>query len=150
MFIELSAVQSHNENGHGLLPEPEFADMLIKDFALNAHLVEVPHFLLVFFVRFSAGLVRFYIAGLPLRSCPDHWATFCEGVLQCFIFVSGISRIRTHVLDIAMQTCYRCATLTPNYGHALALNTIYYCGIVRMEILLPISIDELCCLNAGY
>ena len=32
-------------------------------------------------VRFSAGLVRLYIAGLPLRSCPDYWATFCrEGV----------------------------------------------------------------------
>ena len=145
MFIELSTVQSHNENGHGLLPEPEFDDMLIKDFALNAHL-----FFLVFFVRFSAGLVRLYIAGLPLRSCPDHWANFCEGVPQCLISVSGISRIRTHVLDIAMRTCYRCATLTPNYGHALAINTIYCCGIVRMEILLPISIDELCCLNAGY
>ena len=29
---------------------------------------------------FSTGLVRLYIAGLPLRSCLDHWATFCRGV----------------------------------------------------------------------
>ena len=35
------------------------------------------------------------------------------GIPQCRIFVSGSSRIRTHVLDIAMQTCYRCASLTP-------------------------------------
>ena len=35
-----------------------------------------------------------------------------QGVPQCLIFVSGSSRIRTHVLVITMRTCYRCATLT--------------------------------------
>ena len=43
----------------------------------------------------------------------DHWATFCRGASQCLFFVSGSSRIRTHVLVITMRTCYRCATLTP-------------------------------------
>ena len=36
-------------------------------------------FCFVFLVRFFTGLVWLYIAGLPLRSCPDHWATFCGG-----------------------------------------------------------------------
>ena len=62
---------------------------------------------------FSTGLVRHYIAGLPLRSCPDPWATFCGGVPQCLIFVSSSIRIRTHVLVITMQMCYRYANLTP-------------------------------------
>ena len=29
---------------------------------------------------FVFRLVRLYIAGLPLRFCPDPWATFCGGV----------------------------------------------------------------------
>ena len=29
----------------------------------------------VFLVLFSTGLVRLYIAGLPLRYCSDHWAS---------------------------------------------------------------------------
>ena len=33
-------------------------------------------FFCFFFSGFSTGLVRLYIAGLPLRSCPDHWASF--------------------------------------------------------------------------
>ena len=45
------------------------------------------------FVQFFTGQVRLYIAGLPLRSCPEHWATFCGGVPQYLIFVSGTSRI---------------------------------------------------------
>ena len=32
-----------------------------------------------FLFGFSTGLVRLYITGLPLRSCPDPWATFCAG-----------------------------------------------------------------------
>ena len=35
---------------------------------------------------FSTGLVRLYIAGLPLRSCPDHWATFCGWGLPMSVF----------------------------------------------------------------
>ena len=44
----------------------------------------------VFFSVVSTGLVRLYIAGLPLRSRPDPWATFCRGGgggPQCLIFV---------------------------------------------------------------
>ena len=36
------------------------------------------YYFILFF--FPTGLVRHYIAGLPLRFCPDHWATFCRGV----------------------------------------------------------------------
>ena len=36
-------------------------------------------YIYIFFKSFSTGLVRLYIAGLPLRSCPDPWATFCAG-----------------------------------------------------------------------
>ena len=43
----------------------------------------------------------------------DYWATFCRGASQCPFFVSGRSRIRTHVLMITMRTCYRYATLIP-------------------------------------
>ena len=32
---------------------------------------------------FFPGLVRLYIASLPLRSCPDPWATFCGGGRFC-------------------------------------------------------------------
>ena len=43
--------------------------------------------LLVIFFFFPTGLVRLYIAGL--RSCPDHWATFCgRGLPSVCFFVS--------------------------------------------------------------
>ena len=46
-----------------------------------------------FFSPFSStGLVRLYITGLPVRSCPDHWATFCRGVPNVH-FSLGSSRI---------------------------------------------------------
>ena len=41
---------------------------------------QIEVFIYLFFSCFSTGLVRLYIAGLPLRSRPDHWATFCKGV----------------------------------------------------------------------
>ena len=60
--------------------------------------------LFFYFFIFSTGLVRLYIAGLPLRSCPDYWATFsAEGVPQCPFFVSCSSRIRTQVLIITKR-----------------------------------------------
>ena len=46
----------------------------------------------------------------------DQWATFCRRASQCLFFVSGSSRIRTHVLVITMRTCYRYATSTPHIG----------------------------------
>ena len=50
------------------------------------------------FLFFSTGLVRLYIAGLPLRSCRTIRAPSVQGSAQCaFFFVSGSSRIRTHV-----------------------------------------------------
>ena len=49
----------------------------------------------------------------------DHWATFCRGVPQCLFFVSGHSRIRTHVLGITMRSYYHCATLTPKDGRKI-------------------------------
>ena len=33
-----------------------------------------------FLFVFSPGLVQLYIAGLPLRSCPDPWVSFWRGV----------------------------------------------------------------------
>ena len=39
-----------------------------------AEAVQAP--VVVFWFVFSTGLVRLYIVGLPLRSCPDHWASF--------------------------------------------------------------------------
>ena len=67
---------------------------------------------------FSTGLVRLNIAGLPLWSCPDPWATYCGGGPPMSVFfVSGSSRIRTHVLVIAMRTCYGYSTLTQLWVH---------------------------------
>ena len=31
------------------------------------------------YIFFSTGLVQLIFAGLPLRSCLDHWTTFCGG-----------------------------------------------------------------------
>ena len=64
----------------------------------------------VFFVSFPTGLVRLYIAGLPLRSCwtsgpPSEGGG--EGSSQCPFFISGSSGIRTHFLLITVQTLYR-------------------------------------------
>ena len=69
-----------------------------------------------FWFVFSPSPVQLYIAGLPLRSCLDPWATFCRGVPQCLIFVSGSGGIRTHVPMITMRTHYHYATLTPHYA----------------------------------
>ena len=33
----------------------------------------------------------------------DHWASFCRGASQCPFFVSGSSRIRTHVLVLPLR-----------------------------------------------
>ena len=55
----------------------------------------------IFSPIFSTGLVRLYIAGLPLTSCQDYWATFLwRGSPNVCFFVSGSSRIRTHILVI--------------------------------------------------
>ena len=63
------------------------------------------------FFCFSTGLVQLYIDGLPLRSCQTIGAPSVQGSAQCPFFVSGSSRIRTHVLVITMRTCCLCATL---------------------------------------
>ena len=63
------------------------------------------------FVHFSPGLVQLYIAGLPLRSCPDLGPPY--HVPQCPVFVSGCSRIQTHVLDFGMWTSYILLHLDP-------------------------------------
>ena len=69
-------------------------------------------FFLFFSFLFLQVWFSFDIAGLPLRSCWTIGLPSVGGVSQCLIFVSGHSRIRTHVLVIAMQTSYHCATLT--------------------------------------
>ena len=68
---------------------------------MGTFLLLSPYYAIRFFLLFSTCLVRLYIAGLPLRSCPDYWATFlCRGSPNVCFFVSGRSRIRTHVLII--------------------------------------------------
>ena len=66
-----------------------------------------------FFHRSYSALHRRYSIEILL----DHWATFCRGASQCLFFVSGSSRIRTHILVITMRMCYRYATLTPIIYH---------------------------------
>ena len=52
-------------------------------------------FLGFFLMFFSTGLVRLYIAGLPLRSCPDYWGTFLwRGSPNVCFFGSGSSSIQ--------------------------------------------------------
>ena len=63
----------------------------------------------------KTGLIRLYIAGLPLRSCWTIGLPSVGGPPNVRFIVSGSSRIRTHDLVITVRTCYRCATLTPKY-----------------------------------
>ena len=92
-------------------------------------------FVLFFAFGFSTGLVRLYIAGLPLRSC---WTIGppSEGSAQCPFFVSaGSSGTRTHVLYLMRRTRYHYAMLTPlltsrcyEYQNYLSYSLFHRCG----------------------
>ena len=84
-----------------------------------AQLLEPLHITQFFSRFFSTGLVRLYIAGLPLISCQT-----MQGVLPnvCF-FIFGSSRIRNHILVITMRTSYRCSPLTPDISQVYMLDT---------------------------
>ena len=68
-------------------------------------------FFFFFFVLvcFSTGLVRLYIAGLPLRSCQTIGAPSVPGSAQClffsFLVAAGLEpRVCTHFLVIRKRT----------------------------------------------
>ena len=57
---------------------------------MNVQLFRLPSdvglFFFCFFFSFSTGLVRLYIAGLPLRSCRTFGAPSVQGSDQCAFF----------------------------------------------------------------
>ena len=84
-------------------------------------------FFSVFFYRSSSALHR--RSSTEILSRPLGYLLLWGP--QCLTFVSDSSRIRTHVMDIAMRTCYCCSTLAPPL----------YC-IYRQETLKKLTYDQ--------
>ena len=86
-------------------PSPVTVSRVTRPGSMSPTSVKVSFFCFVLFFCFSTGLVRLYIAGLPLRSCRTIGAPSVQGSAQCpFFSVSGSSRIRTHILVIRRRT----------------------------------------------
>ena len=89
-------LQRHEELAHCVLLLPNNNEILMTFSDLYLYF-----FFFIFFL--STGLVRLYIAGLPLRSCQTIGAPPVQGSPNVRFFVSGSSRIRTHVLIITKR-----------------------------------------------
>ena len=89
--------------------QPEEELRLVNRGEQNFFLI-FPFFPRFFFYRSSSALTSLVFHSDPVG---PRGHLLCRGPSQCPFFVSGYSRIRTHVLDIAMRTSNRCSTLTP-------------------------------------
>ena len=86
---------------------------------------------------FSIGLVWLYIASLPLRSCPNHWATFCRGGFPMsffsFLVAAGFERMTLSLGDGHLN-CYPILTTCISFLYMLDLQKVLLIHLKKFKL----------------
>ena len=85
------------------------------------------NFFFFFFSFFSTGLVRLYVAGLPLRSCRTIGAPSVQGSAQCAFFLFLVAaRFEPMYFSLGSEHLNHYPILTPmNIGQVVYFHHIY-------------------------